>query len=516
MAQWAWILPAGVSGPWAPTVESRAQSSGASALRIVRSSLLNLVGLGAPLLLALFAIPVLVAGLGDARFGLLTLIWALVSYLGLFDLGLGRALTLRLASVLGRGEDEQVGPLCGSGLAMTAGVGLFAGLVLLVAAPWAPVLLSGLPDAAEAKTCLQLLALALPFAIVTSVLRGMLEARGSFGIVNVLRLLLGAWTFAGPVLVLELAGPDLVAIAAVLVLGRLLGTLAHAWAAWRVLPQMRGRLAWRADAGMDLLRSGGWLLLSNVLGPLMGLADRFIVGVFVPMAALAYYATPQEVVMKLWIVPGALSAVLFPALAAQIAAQQQVARLCRQSLLGLVVVLLPITLGLATFAHPLLSLWLGDRFAGEARVCAALFAAGMFVTGLAQLPYTLLQSTGRAATTALLHLIELPLFVAALAWAADRHGIEGVAWVWLARVVVDAVLLFIAAQQLPLGGRERLFDAAALGMLCAAPLSFAGLLLPGATLQAGAWLLASLVCLVAGGRAWRRRSEKMGDLASLS
>jgi len=69
-------------------------------LKILRHSFLNLIGLAAPLALALFAIPVLLEGLGAARFGLLTLIWALVSYFGLFDLGLGRALTMQLAVVL--------------------------------------------------------------------------------------------------------------------------------------------------------------------------------------------------------------------------------------------------------------------------------------------------------------------------------------------------------------------------------------------------------------------------------
>ncbi|KQV86558.1 flippase [Pelomonas sp. Root1237] len=485
-------------------------------MRIVRHSLLNLIGLGAPLLVALFAIPVLLAGLGTARFGLLTLIWALVSYFGLFDLGLARALTLRLAVVLEKGEDALVGPLCGTALMLMGGVGLAAGLALYLLAPWLVGSLHDLPDTGEAQASLRWMALALPLVILTAGLRGMLEARGAFGLVNGIRLPMGVWTFAAPVVALYVCGPDLTAIAAVLTIGRLLGAVAHGAAAWQALPQLRGRIAWRRDLLGSLWRSSQWLLVSNVLGPLMGYADRFIVGLFVPVATLAYYATPQELVMKLWILPGALTAVLFPALAAQIAQREQdAARLCRQAVLGLSLVLLPITLGLATFAGPLLSIWLGAAFATEAQGCLLIFSLGMFVTGLAQLPYTALQSAGQAATTAKLHLLELPLFLVALAWAASHLGIEAAAWVWLARVVLDAVLLVVAAQRLPLHGGGRLFDRRALALLMLTPFGFVGLLLPNSALRISAWLLVSVLCVIGAVHALRQRSKTMPSLDPL-
>ncbi len=477
-------------------------------MRIVRHSLLNLIGLGGPLLLALYAIPVLVTGLGTPRFGLLTLVWALVSYFGLFDLGLARALTLRLAVVLERGEDDLVGPLCGTALALMAGVGLVAGAVLYIGAPWFVSSLRDLPDAGEALSSLRWMALALPLVIVTAGLRGMLEACGAFGMVNGIRLPMGLWTFAGPVVALHLYGPDLTMIAAVLTVGRLLGALAHGVSVWYALPQLRGHIQWRRDRLAPLLRDSRWLLVSNLLGPLMGYADRFVVGVFVPVAALAYYATPQELVMKLWILPGALTAVLFPALAAQIAQREQsAAGLCRRAALGLSMTLLPITLGIATFAHSLLTAWLGAEFAVQAQGCLVIFSLGMFVTGLAQLPYTALQSAGLAATTAKLHLLELPFFMGALGWAASNGGIEAAAWVWFARVLVDAVLLFAAAQRLRLHGGERLFDLKTLRVLVLSCLGFAGLLLPGLVLPAAAWLLVSGVCLHVGMRGMWRRSK---------
>src|ERR671925_513241 len=68
---------------------------------LARNTLWNLSGYAAPMLVAVFCIPVLISRLGKDRFGVLTLAWALVGYASLFDLGLGRALTQLVAKKLG-------------------------------------------------------------------------------------------------------------------------------------------------------------------------------------------------------------------------------------------------------------------------------------------------------------------------------------------------------------------------------------------------------------------------------
>ncbi len=130
----------------------------------------------------------------------------------------------------------------------------------------------------------------------------------------------------------------------------------------------------------------------------------------------------------------------------------------------------------------------------------------MFVTGLAQIPYTALQSTGRASTTARLHLLELPFFIAAMTWAASRWGIEGAAWAWLARVVVDALLLCWATQR-----GTRLVDGPTLRFAAVSLLGFLGLLLPDATVRAGWWLVVSGLCLAGAARGFLQRSRTMRD-----
>src|SRR5690606_37764211 len=56
----------------------------------------------------------------------------------------------------------------------------------------------------------------------------------------------------------------------------------------------------------------------------------------------------------------------------------------------------------------------------------------------------LLQAHGRADITAKLHLIELPLFATCLVLAVGYFGLMGAALAWVARVALDALLLYVA------------------------------------------------------------------------
>jgi len=417
-------------------------------VKLARDSLLNLIGLGAPLLLALVLMPQLVLGLGAERFGLLTLIWAVTSYFGLFDLGLSRALTHRLAQVLELEQHEDVGPLVTTALAMMALMGLAGGLLMALLAPWATEMIRQLtlPDEAVASTIV--MGLTLPFIVVTAGLRGMLEACHAFRASNAIRLPMGLWTFAGPWLVMHLQGPGLMGITLALAAGRVFGFVAHLLCAWHLLPQWHGRLVWQGRWVRPMLVSGGWLTLSNVVSPFMGYVDRFVIGATISAAAVAAYATPQELITKLWIIPGAMTAVLFPAFAAQVAGRAQEAwRLFRDSVELLFWALWPVTLGLCLFARELLGAWISPAFALQSAPILQLFCMGILINCLAHVPLTWLQGRGAFRAPALLHLVELPLFLALLWGLCSRWGLMGAAVAWLLRMVGDAAGMFWLAMR---------------------------------------------------------------------
>ena len=412
-------------------------------MKLVRHTLLNLAGLGLPLLVAVVSIPQLLLLLGTARFGLLTLVWAVVSYFGLFDLGLGRALTQRLSQSMRADPAADPTPVIGTALLLMMGISALAAMAMAALSPVAVDWIQGVPDRAEALRALLVMSLAVPSVVLAAGLRGVLEAHLAFGWVNALRIPLGLYTFAAPWAVAHFVGPRLDLIAMALLFGRLAALAAHYVAARYVIQTGRIALVWRRTEVRPLLTMGGWLTVGTLIGPLMGYADRFIIASAVSAAAVAYYVTPNELITKLWIVPGALTTVLFPAFAATAGRHDSQSRqLAQQGLTWLFVVLLPVTLGLALFSFEVLSLWIGPSFAAESAPVMRLMALGILINCMAHVPLTQLQGAGNAQGPALLQLFQLAPYIGLLWWSSTHFGVIGAAAVWTARMVLDTSALF--------------------------------------------------------------------------
>lgn len=415
---------------------------------IARSTLLNLAGHAAPLLAALLAVPALVAALEPARFGFLSIAWVIVGYFGLFDLGLGRALTRVIAERSGTSRESELPVLSRTALLLLCVAGMVMGVLLAVLSPWLCTSILRLPEGlqAEAVSALQALALCLPFVTLTAALRGILEAHQRFGWVNALRIPLGVLTFLVPVVVVAFT-PDLAWLCVALAVLRVTGALAHWVVCLRLYPSLvrPGATSWQGIA--EMFGYGMWLTVSNVVGPLMVYLDRFVIGALASVAAVAYYTAPYEVVTRLWLVPAALTGVLFPMFAgSHLADPALTRRVYSKGLFALVAVMLPLTLALAWSAGFWLSFWLGPDYAREGLRVAQILCTGVFFNSLAHLPFSLLQAAGRADLTAKLHLVELPLYIGALAWLVPAYGIDGAALAWTGRCVVDAALLFVFAR----------------------------------------------------------------------
>jgi O-antigen/teichoic acid export membrane protein len=463
-------------------------------IRLIRHSFYNLLGFGLPLIVAVFCIPVLIQGLGDARFGLLTLIWTVVSYFGLFDFGLGRSLTLLISIAIAEKDDKRTGSLAATSIVIMLCLGAFAGLLMASFAHIGVGSIQAVPDPKEAINAVYMMALAMPAIVLTSGFRGVLEARNAFGIINAIRLPMGLFTFLGPVVIISNGSTRLDVIAGVLAAGRIVACVIHGWYAWRALPYDNGGLHFRKTLLRPLFASGGWLTLSNMISSFMGYADRFIIGAIVSAAAVAFYTTPQEIVTKLWIVPGALTAVLFPAFATDIIRRDGKSKsMFNDSVSWLFFTLLPITAFLAVFAEEILTVWIGADFALKSATMMKIFAFGVLINCLAHIPYTLIQSAGQSRLTALLHLIELPFFILGLWLLTSNYGAFGAAIAWLGRLVLDAFLMFITSNFLQKWASNKYIILKLLGYITVSVLVFSGLLLED-VYQRAIWI--SLITII--------------------
>jgi len=406
---------------------------------IRRNVLLNLAGFGLPLAAALVAVPLLLHGLGPDRFGVVGLAWTLVTVVGVFDLGFGRAMTQAMSARIGRGEERRIGGLVGTATAITATLGLALAGGLYLVAPLIVYRVLEIPGwlQTEAVDALRVLSLAVPAVLIVNCLRGVLEARQHFGALNVLRAGVGAALLLGPVMALQVS-PTLLPIMWVFVAVRWLAVVGFAVSSRRGAPG-----PWRIDGGelFTLARLGGWMTVSTVTASLMIYADRFAIGGLLSMAAVAYYVAPFEIVSRLSVVPTAVMGVLFPAYSQLLAAgSTDVGAVYRRSLGTIGLLLAPPVLVIVFFSRPLLELWLGPEVAGHSAAVASILAVGALAHGLLQPSFQLLQAAGRPDVPALYQLLEAPIYIGYLVLLTQQFGIVGAASAWLIRVTISLVV----------------------------------------------------------------------------
>lgn len=433
---------------------------------LARNSALNLAGILAPLVAAVVAIPALIGALGTERVGFLTLAWGLIGYLSLFDLGIGRALTLVVARRLADGDGPGAARAVWTGTALMGGLGTLAGAATALSARWIVTAALRIPAALqhEAVQAVWILAITVPLVVVTAGFRGVLEARGRFLTANAIRAPLGVWLSAGPLLIVPFGSTSLAWVAVVLLIGRLVAGIAFAVTCFRGIPGRGEGPAFDHREARQLLRLGGWMTVSNVVSPILVYMDRFLVGNRISLEAVAWYATPWEVVTKVLILPVAIVGALFPAFGSLAAVDSiRATALYRRSVTYTALLLFPPTFAISLFAREGLQLWLGAEFASNGARVAQIIALGSLLNGVATVPFALLQGLGRPDLTAKVHVVELPIYVALVIGLTAAFGIQGTAAAWTGRVALDLLALLLLARLLthqPVRPRRRALFAA--------------------------------------------------------
>lgn len=408
----------------------------------------NLAGTGLPLLVGAWSIPLLIQGLGAERFALLTIIWMGIGYFSFFDLGIGRALTKLVSESLAVGRTAETANLIAIGLRLMFALGVIAGLLVACFSPMLIDRILRVPPGlrSEALGGILLLSATLPFVISSAGLIGILQAYQRFNVITWVRIPLGVLNFLGPVLVLPLSR-SLIATTAVMTAGRIASWLIfrHACrdhqAERTPIDQQTARMHMR-----HLLGFGGWITVSNLVGPVMVYFDRFFVSALAGLAAVAHYATPHELISRISIIPSAVAEVIFPAFAMALAADVDRARsLFLGASTMLMALLLPLISGIVLFAPEGLNWWLGPEFSQHSTPVLRWLALGVFINSFARFPLALLQAHHRPDLTAKLHLAELPLYLVSVYVLTLHLGIVGTAMAWTLRVALDALLLFLLA-----------------------------------------------------------------------
>ena len=480
------------------SAKSNSNISALTSTRVLaRNSIFNMAGYAFPALMALISIPIIIKGIGTNRFGTLTLIWIVMGYFSLLDLGLGKALTKIIAEYLGKGDQDSIPAIIWSALAITLLLGTAAIPVVMLLAPWLVQSVLKIPAELQAETLcsVDILACCIPVVICTSSLAGVLEAIQQFKTLSLCRLASGMFVYLSPLLVLQFSN-NLVWIVGVLAAGRFILLLVHMGLCFNGIHDLRKKFSIQLCFLRPMLIFGGWLTISSIIEPLMIFFDRFVIGAVVSMTAVAYYSTPFEALTRMWIIPSAISGVAFPAFSARIKKDlRHTGVLFNRAMFGITIPLFFLNLAVVFFAREGLQMWLGSEFAAHSTFVLKILAIGVFVGGFEPVPNVFLKAAGRQDLMTKYRLIELFFYLPFLWWLVSKFGIAGAAIAWLARALFGTIYIFIMSGRY-LDSRNNLLRHARWGASMAALLIVSAFLPLGLTPRLITFVIAILISSV--------------------
>lgn len=422
-------------------------------LRLFHNAWSNLLGAAVPALVALATVPLVVAGLGQAGYGVYALVTAIVGYFAVIDINVTAGSVKFISAQHARGEHERVAETLCFGLAIYAligalgALGLYAGAGLFVTRVFSVP--AGLTP--EAIACLQLAALGFFLGQLQSYLHSVPQALMRFDVSSRLEIVFGTLVPLLTVAVLLIGGGLFEVI-----LLRVVASGAHCLVLWRGVGRLLPGLGWRwpgRPLRRGILGFSAWSFLSRFATLSYAHGDKLIIGSLVGVIGLAYFSVAATLANRVLGLTFRLSGVFFPA-ASALAAGGELARLDRAYLKAtryVVYLNAAMLVLLAVFAHSLLDWWMGADFARGGAVVLAVMALSQFVDSLTSLPSLVNDGMGHPRLSGLFA-VGRALVGLAIVYAGVAHwGIDGAAWGHLlaSTVFTSAFLVVVHGRTVP-------------------------------------------------------------------
>lgn len=403
-------------------------------LGLVRNAWANLLGAVIPALAALGTVPLVVRGLGDASYGVYSLVTAIVGYFAVIDINVTAGSVKFLAEFNAArdapGNRERIDETVCFGLTVYALLGLAGGIGLWCGAHWLVARVFAVPAALVPDTVAALRVAAFGFFLgqLQSYLQSVPQALMRYDIAGGIEMLFGTCVPLLTVAVL-LLGHGLVAVILVRVAASALNCVVLWRCIRRLLPALRYR---RAGAAIrrELLGFSAYACLSRFASLSYAYADKLIIGALVGVTGLAYFTVASTLANRILGLTYRLSGVFFPA-ASALAACGELDRLKRLYLKasryvvflnGAVLVLV------AVFSYQILYYWMNPLFARAAQVVLAVMALSQFVDSLTSLPSLVNDGMGHPRLSGMFALARAAVGLVVVYAGVAGWGIAGAAW----------------------------------------------------------------------------------------
>lgn len=422
-------------------------------LRLVSNAWANLLGAAVPALVMLGTVPLVVKGLGEANYGVYSLITAIVGYFAVIDINVTAGSVKYIAEHNARGDDAKIAETFSFGLATYLVIGLLGACGLFLGADWFVTRVFSVPPrlVAEAAATLELAALGFLLGQLQNYLNSVPQSLMRYDISSRVEMAFGTLVPLATVGVLML-GYGLFEV----ILLRVAASSLHCLMLWRAIRGLLPGLAWRWPGTRirgELLGFSAYSFLARFASLSYAYADKLIIGALVGVTGLAYFTVAATLANRVLGLTFRLSGVFFPA-ASALAARGELARLDQvyvKATRYVVYVNAAILVLVAVFAHQILGYWMNEDFARHGAVVLAVMALAQFVDSLTNLPSLVNDGMGHPRVSGMFALGRAACGLLIVWIGVAGWGIDGAAWGHLAGSLLftTAFVLYVHGRTVP-------------------------------------------------------------------
>lgn len=416
---------------------------------IVKNTVISLLGAILPLIIGVIAIPKTINLLGDEVFGLLVIVWAILSYMSLLDLGLGKALVKYISESIGKNETRKIQDYFWVSVITSISFSVILSIFLYASSNFIALnILKVENDLLEISSkAIRLIAFGIPLIFLISIYNSFFRSIQRFGLITFTQVTNSIFNYLLPVIVYSIV-PNFNTVVLSLVIFKLVVVVILSSQVFKSLNTFPKRKMEFVSIFKELINFGWWANLSSLIGPLIDYLDRFTIASVISLTAVAYYSTPLEIVLRVSFISVAITSVVYSAISNSINHDsKRTEEIINNGLKFILICILPIICTFVLFAKEGLNFWVGEEFAENGFFVVQIVGIGIIFKSMTYLPISHLQSLGKPSVVAKIHLFEVPIYMLLLYSLSINFGLMGVAVAHCFRLIMDYMLMTIFAKR---------------------------------------------------------------------
>lgn len=398
--------------------------------KVVRNTLFNYLAILSVTVIRFVAMPILIHGLGNDRYGIYATVMGVLGYVGLLDLGIGISLTKFVAEYHARRDIRSLNEMLSTALLLYLGLGLVGAAVLVAAAGPLVHQVFHIPPLLreEARQAFWISAFSLFNGLTLGIFGNLLNGLQRQDIQRSITIGSTLVTYCGGIL-LVLLGYKLVAFMLFGTFTTLVSFLLQTWFAKRLLPSVRflPRHFRRRRLG-EIVQFSFAMFVNQLAVRNMGTLDKLVLSLFLPIGNVTLYAVSVTLTNFCYRIPAAAVMASLPA-ASELAAQERHEALRALILRGMKytgLVALPVFTAVGVFAPDIVRLWMGEGYATSATILRLLLV-GYFWLVLCASGMSVMVGIGRPYVNTFYALAQILIVTVLMVLLVRARGLVGAA-----------------------------------------------------------------------------------------